>query len=281
MDVTDADGIAPSLIINMVTPTPATPGGFVRTAGGAAVNWPSTQPIVSWDGSADNNWSNLNNWTPARIPTNADDVVIPSGTPNAPQLSTSCSAKSLTVNAGASLATAGVNCQVAGNVFADGAITGLGAIQIATAAQIRGTIAFLQLSGPVTAVGPLTVTGSLTVTGAAGTFTVNGQVVGINANLTVQGGALLVMTNGADVVNVAGNASFSGGNEGTSLTAGTLTIGGSFRARPPEPLARPFIRQARTRRPSPATRRQSASRTRATAPGSQTSRTCHGRERVR
>jgi hypothetical protein len=62
----------------------------------------------------------------------------------------------------------------------------------------------------------------------SGSFTVNGQSVGIGGNLQVQGGALLIMTNPADVVTVSGNALFTGGNELGNMSAGALSIGGNL-----------------------------------------------------
>jgi hypothetical protein len=182
---------------------------------------------LTWTGAVSSDWNNTGNWSPARVPTSADDVIIPAGTPASPQVTVSCSARSLTVNAGAALSLNGFNCQVGGNVFADGSIVGPGAIQIATTALIRGALPDLILSGPVTAASSV-VAQAVTVTGASGQLIAGGQNVDILGNLTVQSGARLVMTNAADRVQVFGNALFAGGDASTSLTAGSLGVIGNF-----------------------------------------------------
>jgi len=134
-------------------------------------------PLITWTGFTSTNWSTATNWNPAQVPTTAEDVVIPAGTPNSPQLTASGSAKSLTVNSGATLDLNGINFQAAGNVFADGSIVGTSAVAIATAAQIRGNLPSLILSGPVAAAGTISASGNLTVTGPTGDFDVSGQAV--------------------------------------------------------------------------------------------------------
>ena len=184
LNATDSDGGTPFLTITMSGATPAIGAPFVSTSGGAVVNW-SAAGGRTWTG-ATSNWNLASNWNPQVVPTTADDVVIPSGTPNNPTITTSCSAKSLTVNTGATLSLGAFNCQVLGNVVADGAITGTGALQLSTTSQIRGTLPSLIVSGPVTASGTVSATGNLTVTSATGNFIVGGQAVGIGGNLTVQ-----------------------------------------------------------------------------------------------
>lgn len=182
---------------------------------------------LTWTGAVSSDWSDPGNWTPARVPTGADDVTIPAGTPASPQVTASCSARSLTVNAGAVLSLNGFNCQVGGNVFADGSVFGPGAIQIATTALIRGNLPDLVLSGAVTAASSV-VAQTVTVTGASGQLIPGGQNVDILGDLAVQNGARLVMTNAADRVQVFGNALFAGGDASTSLTAGFLGVIGNF-----------------------------------------------------
>jgi alpha-tubulin suppressor-like RCC1 family protein len=185
-------------------------------------------PLITWTGFTSTNWSTATNWNPAQVPTTAEDVVIPAGTPNSPQLTASGSAKSLTVNSGATLDLNGINFQAAGNVFADGSIVGTSAVAIATAAQIRGNLPSLILSGPVAAAGTISASGNLTVTGPTGDFDVSGQAVLIGGNLTTQASALLTMTNPADLVQVTGNGAFGGGDETGRLTAGVLQVMGDF-----------------------------------------------------
>ncbi len=228
--VTDGQGRAATGAV--LGGTPGLQQFSATVAGVGTVTFDATATTVSpgaltWTGAASTDWSDPNNWNPARVPTSADDVTIPAGTPLSPQLTANCSARTLTVNSGAALALNGFNCQVGGNVFADGNIFGPGAIQIATAAQVRGPLPDLLLSGPVTAVGSV-LAQSVTVTGTGGQLIGNGQNVDILGNLAVQSGARLVMTNPADRVQVFGNASFSGGDESTALTAGFLGVVGNF-----------------------------------------------------
>jgi len=222
----DVDGPSSNnaLTINLTNPSPPTPGNFVSTLNGAVVNW-GTLPGKSWTGALSTDWNTPGNWNPTGVPTNADDVTIPTGTVT---LSNTGSAKSLTVAAGASLNLGAFNLAVGGNVLGDGTISGTGAIQIATTALIRGALPNLQLSGAVTLATTTLVTGNVTVTGATGNLTLGGQAMTVTGNFTVQGGALLTMTNTADVLTIGGNATFNGGNELNSMSAGILGIGGSL-----------------------------------------------------
>jgi hypothetical protein len=190
----------------------------------------ATAPIGgrTWTGAVSTDWNVAGNWNPAAVPTNADDVVIPSGPANMPTVTASCSAKSLTVNSTATLNLGSFNCQVAGNVFADGAIIGSGAVQLATAAQIRGNFPSLILSALITQTGPVVASGNVTVTGASGSLVLGGQPLTVGGDLATQSGARLVSINPSDLVNVLGNASFAGGFELDSLAAGVLSIGGNL-----------------------------------------------------
>ncbi len=225
-DANPADGVP--LVIDMTNPTPPSPAGRVQTAGGAVVNWAPPAGVLTWTGATSTIWSVASNWNPQVVPTNADDVVIPAGPSNMPAVTTSCSAKSLTVNTGATLNLGAFNCSVAGNVFADGAITGTGAVAIATPALIQGNFPSLILSARITQSAPVTATGNVTVTGPAGSYVSGGQTLTMGGNLGVQGGARLIMLNPADLVTVTGDAVFSGGFELDSLDAGTLSIGGNL-----------------------------------------------------
>jgi hypothetical protein len=230
ISVTDnapADGVP--FTVDLVNPTPGTGGAFIKTAGGAVVNWPAVaNPSRMWTGAVDNNWSVAGNWSPALVPTNADDVIIPTATPVSPQLSTSCSAKTLTVVTGAVLNLNGINCQVQGNVFADGVISGPGNVQIQAAGLVRGNLPGLIVSAPVTVNGVTNITGSLTITGVGSKLTLNGNTVNVSANFATQGAGLLEMTSGADQLAIGGNASFDGGNELSHMSAGVLSISGSL-----------------------------------------------------
>jgi hypothetical protein len=226
LDATDSDGSAPVLTITMLGATPAIGAPFVRTSGGAVVNW-SAAGGRTWTGLAGTNWSDPANWNPQVVPTNADDVVILPAT-NQPTVTSVCSAKSLTVNTSATLNLGAFSCQVLGSVLVDGAIIGTGVVQIQAAGQVRGTLPSLAVSAPVTLNQATGINGDLTVTGAGASLGLNGFSASVAGNFATQGGALLVMTNATDALNIGGDASFDGGNELGQMSAGVLTIGGNF-----------------------------------------------------
>ncbi len=180
---------------------------------------------ITWTGTTSTDWSLAANWNPAQVPTTANDVTIPVTT-NQPVITTSCSAKSLTVNVGATLALGAFNCQVDGDVFADGTISGSGALQLATTTQLRGNVPNLIVSGTVSVAGTTAIAGNLTISN--GGLSVLGHKVTVGGALTTQGSGVLGMTSATDTVLVTGAATFGGGDESALLTAGYLKIGGSF-----------------------------------------------------
>ena len=116
-----------------------------------------------------------------------------------------------------------------GNVFADGAIVGPGAVQISAAAQLRGNVPALILSSAVTVTGPTTATGNVTVTGAGAALDLNGQQMVVQSGaFATQGGGVLNMVNAVDSLGVNGNATFGGGDETGRLTAGRMSVTGNF-----------------------------------------------------
>ena len=227
LDVTDNTGPADGILtINMVTPSPGTGGAFFKTTGGAVVNWPAGAggTTRTWTGAVNTDWSTPGNWSPAQVPTGTDDVVIPA-TGNAPTASNTCAAKTLTVNTGSTLNLAAITCQVGGNVFADGTITG-GTMQINGAASVRGTIATLTVAGTVTVTGNMALANNLIV--SSGDLTLNGHSVTVGNVLATQGSGTLTMTNPADQLTVVNLADFSGGSTTGKLTAGQLILQGNF-----------------------------------------------------
>ncbi len=233
ISATDVDGATSGVLtINMVTPTPATPGAFVQTSGGALVNWPISAPTITWTGSVSTDWSNASNWTPAQVPTAANPVLIPATT-NKPAITSSCAAKSILVNSGGRIDVGIFTCQVSGDVISTGIIAGTtGAIQIVAAGQISGNLPGLIASAPVTvATGGATTgsgNGNVTISGAGAQLILNGQTLTAPGNLLVQTSGVLVMNNPADVLTIFGTATFNGGSESGQLTAGTLTVYGNF-----------------------------------------------------
>ncbi len=222
----DPDGATSGVLtVNLVNPTPATSGGFITQSGGAVINWPPSGSLV-WTGAVSTDWNTAGNWSTSTVPTGVDDVTVPSAPVNQPSVSTSCSARNLTVNAGATLSLGAVNCQVAGDVFADGSITGSAALLLAATSQLRGNVPSLIVSGTVSVAGTTAIAGGLTISN--GGFNVLGHKVTVAGALSTQGSGLLAMVNATDSVLVAGAGTFGGGDESAILTAGYLKIGGSF-----------------------------------------------------
>ena len=110
-DLNPSDGQV--LTLDVTNSTPATPGNFVQTAGGAVVNWP---PVVggtrTWAGGTSSDWNDPANWSPAMVPNGLDDVVIGPATFE-PVLTANSTASTVTVSGtGASLAINGFQLTV-------------------------------------------------------------------------------------------------------------------------------------------------------------------------
>jgi len=197
------------------------------TATGAA---PS---MLTWNGSASSVWTDPANWTPATVPTSALDVIIPSGTPNQPTLTTTGNTQSLTIQSGATLT---LNGTFTLNVFGDfdnsGLITLAGGVPTL---DLRGTTRLMRGNSPVntsvtgsyTLNGSVTVANAFSISGGAGSLTVGGQLLSVST-LTVGSGGSLVMTNSADVVVVSGNLTMSGSDHTGKLTAGQIQVQGNL-----------------------------------------------------
>ncbi|MGI4886044.1 MAG: DUF4394 domain-containing protein [Janthinobacterium lividum] len=162
----------------------------------------ATGTALTWNGSASTDWGTAANWTPNRVPTNVDDVTVPSGTPNQPAVSGSQAARFVVLASGASLTSNDGSALAVGGNFTNngGTLAGAGSGTIAlagTAAQViggTGTSAFQNLT-----VGPA-------ATSLAGPAAVR-RVLLLNGNLTATGQSLTLLsdaTNSAHVVNAAG-----------------------------------------------------------------------------
>lgn len=222
ISATDVDGVTPAPLIVYVDFDPAGNGSsFTQTTGGAQVFWPTT-PVV-WTGTTSTDWADNTNWNDLRTPFGSN-VVIPSGTPNSPQiLSFGANQLSLTVQPGATLDVGLTSLSVSGALDVGGQIIGNPQGGTVTGSgTTRGTINV-----------PLTLTGSLngrvTLGGGAG-LTVNGnldlagQTLDIAGNLVVNGLSSLTMANGLDSLLVAGDASMCGG----TFSAGVVKVAGNF-----------------------------------------------------
>jgi hypothetical protein len=214
--------------LNMAGPTPASGGSFVQQLNGATVIWPAASTIT-WAGTIDNNWSLAGNWSPAFVPSITTDVVIPAGTPFSPSTQGGPgSARTLSVSAGATLNVTGGAFTVAGNVFADGPVTG-GTVFITAPAQIRGTLPTVVVQGvALILTGRTVLSGDLGVNSSTGSLALNGQTLQVGGRLVISGGAGFNMVNPLDSVIVAGEAQFLGSSTVGKLTAGVLVVRGNF-----------------------------------------------------
>jgi fibronectin-binding autotransporter adhesin len=235
LQATDPDASANgTLTLNLVNPTPATPGGFVATAGGATVNWPGTAPGKTWTGAVDNNWFDPGNWNPAGAPTSADDVTIPAGPANQPHLNGLGQVRAFTLQGGASLLLGNSGTlQVNGNYAADGTVTDTSGFtrQVvllgATPATVRGNATHLSVGGPRTVTGPIVTLGGLDIAG--GTLTLAGNPVSVGGSFAVQlTNSGLIMTNPSDILTVTGNVTFAGPDQTGRLTDGVIQVQGNF-----------------------------------------------------
>lgn len=248
ISATDTDGASPSLLfLDMVSPFPATNGGFLQLINGAQSNWPAT---FDWTGlGATAAWTDGGNWTTGFAPFISDDVTILASAPHMPDLDFAATVHNLTVQPGATIELDDEDLDVYGNL-----VTPLGAPSIVCVVSEAG---YLHLIGDGTVGGNSVVanvgdmcsvfvdgnykvsgTGSQLVVGAFGTVWINGNLTvnggrldvggvgGISqGQLATQGTGTLTMTNPADQVFVGNlGAYFEGGSTAGLLTAGTLTL---------------------------------------------------------
>ena len=226
----DLDGATPNpLTINLLSSTPASGAGVSQANNGAVINWPPAAPVATWTGAVSGDWNTAGNWSSGSVPTSANDVVIPALTP-AVTVSGACAAKSLLVDGQLGLGSS--NCQVQGDVTANGIISGTtGQVQVQATGQIRGNFPNIAVSAPVTLAGPVGVgsgNGNVTITGAGASLTLNGNTLASPGSLAVLNGGVVVMTNPADLLSFTGSVTFDGGDETGLLTAGQLAFAGDF-----------------------------------------------------
>ncbi|QKG52693.1 DUF4394 domain-containing protein [Hymenobacter sp. BRD67] len=103
---------------------------------------------LTWNGSVSTAWNVPANWTPSRVPTSADDVLIPGNTPRQPAVSDNEFALSVTLDGGASLTTAdGGTLNVSSNfINNNGTVLGSGSGTLALVDTLRHEIAGPSLS---------------------------------------------------------------------------------------------------------------------------------------
>jgi hypothetical protein len=176
---------------------------------------------ITWKG-ADNNgngneWNRKNNWTPEKIPTSTDDVVIPSVTHGKyPVITTNAVCKSITINSGASLTVNSVgNLAISGSWTNDGTFT-----------QNSGTVTFTGDNNAEIKGEANTTFTSLKVNkgnGRSAEVHLNGKgKVEVNNSLSIDNGLLKINSGGA--LNLSGTAAAP--SSGIAVNGGTYTLNG-------------------------------------------------------
>ncbi|HET7025476.1 MAG TPA: hypothetical protein VFI39_09760, partial [Gemmatimonadales bacterium] len=186
-----------------------------------------------WRGTTDSLWTTASNWQSDTVPDSSKNVFIPLGMPHNPYLGTSgfVHVNRLVLAGGATFkADTFATVQVDSSLDNGGSITGGGTVTLAKSGTVRGIFNTLAVTGNFSVVpgSILLANRDLTVSGVTARLDLNGTNTSTNGSLTVTSGALLVMTHAADTLNVAGDATFSGGNELGSLTAGRILLQGNF-----------------------------------------------------
>jgi len=139
---------------------------------------------VTWTGSSGNNWGSGCNWDSGDIPSLIDDVLIPAGTPNSPNLQgESFSVKSVTLNASQNIQTGTGTLSVKENLVNNGTIlsatTGKLILNGTSAQTLSGTGSIENLTldnttGATITSGQTNITGTLAIT--TGTLTTGGML---------------------------------------------------------------------------------------------------------
>ncbi|HEV8409967.1 MAG TPA: Ig-like domain-containing protein, partial [Gemmatimonadaceae bacterium] len=103
---------------------------------------------------------------------------------------------------------------------------GAGTVDLNGTGNVLGLIAQnVTVSGTYSATSSVAATASMSVSGS---LTLGGHTVSVGTTFATTGTGTVTMTNAADQMFVAGNATFGGGNETGLLTAGTLQLSGNF-----------------------------------------------------
>ncbi|MBU6123380.1 FG-GAP-like repeat-containing protein, partial [Hymenobacter siberiensis] len=206
---------------NAVTLTVTDNGGNIATASATVTVTVPATPTTTWNGSLSTTPLACQNWSYGQVPDAATNVVVPTGQPRYPILTTGTLAtKDLTINAGGSFtANGGTALQVSGNLANNGTAT---------------------FSGPVQFVGS-TATQTLSNGGGFNTMVVNkpsgtvqlAQSLTINAGLTLSSGTLT--TTSSYQVNLGGAASLS--ESETSYVLGKTVVNRTLVPGAAEPFA--------------------------------------------
>jgi hypothetical protein len=218
-----------ALTINVLSSTPASGAGVSQASNGAVINWPATGNIFTWTGAVNGDWFNTGNWDRGTVPGAIDDVILVPIT-NQPVLTNNAVVNNLTSNTGSILDLKGFVLVANGNVDLAGSIVdgvgGGGVTLTGTGNQVRGTI-----NAEAVVVGSYVMNGSFIISGnlsVQGSLDLGGNTAQVGGSfLTINNGGLK-MINSADVLDVTGDAIFTGGSTAGLLKSGRITIAGNF-----------------------------------------------------
>jgi len=160
-------------------------------------------PTNTWTGATSNAWATGSNWSNNAAPDALSSVIIPSGTPNSPTLSTTTSIKKLTINNGATFTNSG-SLSISDSMTVNGTYSGSGTI------IMNGGVEQI-ISGTTT---PIAIT-NLTISNTIDTVFSNNNL-NISGTLSISSGAVFSME-ASTVVNNSGAA-------GTISGSGTVVI---------------------------------------------------------
>lgn len=223
-------------------------GTYGRTGSGAAnisdVFFAGTSGRITLNSITTNwlgfnfDWSDPTNWTNG-VPTSVSDAVVSTGVPQQPLISSAAETRNLTINAGATVTSVGIQLTVFGNLVKTGSlalgsapviISGTGT-QTIDGFSTTGNLLVTKLGGVATVNGDITVH-DITVNGAGGTLNLGaGLSHTVSGNLTLTAGAI---DGGSSNVTFTGalTQTSSGftttGNITSNKSAGSLTFSTGF-----------------------------------------------------
>lgn len=183
-------------------------------------------------------WSDPTNWNNG-VPTSISDAIVSTGVPQQPLITSAAETRNLTINAGATVISAGMQLSIFGNLVVSGTLTlGVSPVVISgTATQTidgfstTGNLLVTKLGGVATVNGDITVH-DITVNGAGGTINLGtGLNHTVSGNLTLTAGTIVggssnVTFTGASAQNASGFSTT--GNITSTKTGGSLSFTSGF-----------------------------------------------------
>src|SRR6267378_875092 len=185
----------------------------------------------SWTGSISTDWAIAGNWNPAGIPSDTDDVTIPSSAVNQPVLSADAHSAALTVQTGAHLSIGSFTLLTNGNIDASDIAGTTGSVQVnGTGVTIKGKFPNLTISGTANLSDTVHVTGNLIIDALlrSANLILNGKSIIVGVDFSTQNNGKLTMLNPSDVLSIGGNVIFAGAPLAGLDTAGLISVKGNF-----------------------------------------------------